>query len=318
VSYTKAQNLIMNGSFETYTAPLNCPLADFTPVNNWYGLGSVDYYSTLCSSGGALPNNSIGKTSPKEGFAVGGGYMYIVSTDVKEYFSQQLQQPLKKDFIYCMQYYVTRADHCDWATSNIDAWFSINPPQLSGGFYIDTIPQIKNYSGIITDTTNWVLIADTFIAKGGEQYVTIGNFNISRPSQNIYIGGSPPLYNNRAYYYIDSVSLYVCDSIKKANIDTIKPVITIEIPNVFTPNGDGINDTFNFSIVGASDVSFMIYNRWGNIIKNSTLSTNTHILWDGHTTSGEACSEGIYFYTLQYTDAKGDTHKKNGYVSLFR
>lgn len=92
----------------------------------------------------------------------------------------------------------------------------------------------------------------------------------------------------------------------------------IEIPNVFTPNGDGINDTFNFSIVGASDVNFTIYNRWGNLVQNSTLGTHTNVLWDGRTTSGEACNEGIYFYTLQYTDIKGDTQKKNGYVSLFR
>ncbi len=115
-----------------------------------------------------------------------------------------------------------------------------------------------------------------------------------------------------------------CKAVTKASITvTVKtdctPKVTIsEIPNVFTPNGDGINDTFNFSIVGASNVSFTIYNRWGNIVKNSTLATHTYISWDGRTTSGEACSEGIYFYTLQYTDAKGDTQKKNGYVSLFR
>jgi gliding motility-associated-like protein len=91
-----------------------------------------------------------------------------------------------------------------------------------------------------------------------------------------------------------------------------------EIPNVFTPNGDSINDTFNFSIVGASDVNFIIYNRWGNIIQNLTLATHTYISWDGRTTSGEACNEGVYFYTLQYTDEKGVPQKKNGYVSLFR
>jgi gliding motility-associated-like protein len=111
-----------------------------------------------------------------------------------------------------------------------------------------------------------------------------------------------------------------CSYISTAKINiTVKDCNpTIEIPNVFTPNGDGINDTFNFSIVGASDVSFMIYNRWGNIIKNSTLITNTYILWDGHTTSGEACSEGIYFYTLQYTDSKGDVVNKKGFITLMK
>ena len=318
MSYTKAQNLIMNGSFETYTAPLNCPLADFTPVNNWYGLGTVDYCTSLCSSGGTLPINLLGNTQPKNGVAIGGGYFFIALNNAKEYFAQHLQQPLKKDYIYCMQYYVTRAEHFDWAASNIDAWFSINPPQLSSGFYIDTIPQIKNYSGIITDTTNWVLIADTFIAKGGEQYVTIGNFNISTPSQTLFVGGSLPLVNNGAYYFIDSVSLFLCDSIKP-HADTTKPVVISEIPNVFTPNGDGINDTFNFSIVGASDVSFNMYNRWGNLIQSVTSRASvTNVLWDGRTTSGEACSEGIYFYTLSYKLTNGDVVNKKGFITLIR
>ena len=90
-----------------------------------------------------------------------------------------------------------------------------------------------------------------------------------------------------------------------------------EIPNIFTPNGDGINDTFNFSIVGASDVSFTIYNRWGNIIQNSTLASHTYISWDGHTTSGEACGEGVYFYTLSYK-ANGDVITRKGFITLMR
>ena len=42
------------------------------------------------------------------------------------------------------------------------------------------------------------------------------------------------------------------------------------------------------------------------------------MLWNGRTTSGIECSEGIYFYTLEYKDAKGDTQKKNGYITLLR
>ena len=92
------------------------------------------------------------------------------------------------------------------------------------------------------------------------------------------------------------------------------------IPNVFTPNADGINDVWEFSLgLGNTLTSLSVYNRWGNIIHQTTNNqSQTTILWDGRTTSGEACSEGVYFYALEYKDSKGDTQKKNGYVSLLR
>ena len=115
-----------------------------------------------------------------------------------------------------------------------------------------------------------------------------------------------------------------CKAITTASItitvktDCTPKVILSEIPNVFTPNGDGINDTFNFSIVGATNVSFNIYNRWGNLIQTTTLLQPTTILWDGHTTSGEVCSEGVYFYTLNYKLVSGDVITKKGFISLLK
>jgi gliding motility-associated-like protein len=100
-----------------------------------------------------------------------------------------------------------------------------------------------------------------------------------------------------------------------------EPIVIVEptIPNVFTPNGDNINDVWEFSLGKGNTLNVLnIFNRWGLLIKNAELKTNTYILWDGRTTSGEACSDGVYFYTLQYTDANGDVHKKNGYISLLR
>jgi gliding motility-associated-like protein len=99
--------------------------------------------------------------------------------------------------------------------------------------------------------------------------------------------------------------------------NSLLPIKTI--PNVFTPNGDGVNDVWEFSLgLGNTLKSLTIVNRWGTIIKTATLNTNNYVLWDGRSTSGEACSDGVYFYTLEYKDAKGDTQKKNGYISLFR
>jgi gliding motility-associated-like protein len=97
--------------------------------------------------------------------------------------------------------------------------------------------------------------------------------------------------------------------------DCVKDII---IPNVFTPNGDGVNDVFKIKLYNASLTNFSIYNRWGLLIKNDELNTHHNLEWDGRTTAGEECSAGVYFYTLQYTDANGNIQKKNGYITLIK
>ena len=98
----------------------------------------------------------------------------------------------------------------------------------------------------------------------------------------------------------------------------------LEVPNVFTPNGDGVNDVWQVNLgFGNTFKSCMVYNRWGieihsEVGSNSSPSGRLGGAWDGRTTSGIECSSGIYYYTLEYTDAKGDKQKKNGYISLLR
>ena len=93
------------------------------------------------------------------------------------------------------------------------------------------------------------------------------------------------------------------------------------VPNTFTPNDDGINDAWVFSVGSASTkVSCRVYNRWGNLIYQlpNTTPPHTTIHWDGRTNSGEKCNEGVYFYTIEYTNADGKEVREKGYVSLFR
>lgn len=101
-----------------------------------------------------------------------------------------------------------------------------------------------------------------------------------------------------------------------------EPVAVVEpiIPNVFTPNNDSINDVWRFSLgKGNTLKDITIFNRWGNLLyqKINNLSQTT-VLWDGRTTSGEETPSGVYFYVLQYMDANGAEHKKNGYITLIR
>jgi len=84
------------------------------------------------------------------------------------------------------------------------------------------------------------------------------------------------------------------------------------IPNVFTPNGDGMNDVLEFSgIDPGADYSIKIYNRWGQEVYQGT---DVAAYWNG---GGH--DAGTYFYELSYTDICSKEPKLiTGYVTLMR
>lgn len=90
------------------------------------------------------------------------------------------------------------------------------------------------------------------------------------------------------------------------------------MPTGFTPNGDGFNDYFapqnSFSDAQA-DFIFIIYNRWGQKIYESTNIGDPG--WDG-TASGEMCPEGVYVYLIRYVSTEGEIFEKKGTVTLLR
>ncbi len=88
------------------------------------------------------------------------------------------------------------------------------------------------------------------------------------------------------------------------------------VPNVFTPNADGWNDTFK--VVGAALDSFelSIFNRWGELIFHSTDPGKE---WDGNF-KGRAIPDGTYVYLLRYVDrcVDGGMIDRHGHVTLLR
>jgi gliding motility-associated-like protein len=74
------------------------------------------------------------------------------------------------------------------------------------------------------------------------------------------------------------------------------------IPNVFTPNGDGMNDELVFlGVDQTQDYSIRIFNRWGKTVFESTDAKNN---WDG-----KDSRDGTYFYELRYTDVCSEEEK---------
>jgi gliding motility-associated-like protein len=89
------------------------------------------------------------------------------------------------------------------------------------------------------------------------------------------------------------------------------------MPNVFTPNGDGINDTFGPIVVGPPDgFSMEIRNRWGQEVYTTQ---NVSDKWDGRA-NGAALPAGTYYWIVKYGERHEDgtvtPRKLTGNVTL--
>ena len=93
---------------------------------------------------------------------------------------------------------------------------------------------------------------------------------------------------------------------------------TYQIPNVFTPNGDGINDWFEVEANGLVGYDLKIYNRWGEVLFESERSMYG---WNGRSLSGTEVPSGTYFYTIEaqvYENEVLVSKTWTGHVTLLR
>jgi gliding motility-associated-like protein len=88
-----------------------------------------------------------------------------------------------------------------------------------------------------------------------------------------------------------------------------------EINNVFTPNGDGVNDEFIFGEHGMKNIDVQIFNRWGQLV-DSWNGENKG--WDGIGTDGSALPESVYFYVLIADGEDGHYYEEKGSITLLR
>ena len=92
-------------------------------------------------------------------------------------------------------------------------------------------------------------------------------------------------------------------------------VFNFQPTNVFTPNGDGINDLLVFCEGCDIKSHVAILNRWGNVVFESN---NIATPWNGNNISGQPVTDGTYFYTIDVEFQTGEKKQFNGYITLSR
>jgi gliding motility-associated-like protein len=101
--------------------------------------------------------------------------------------------------------------------------------------------------------------------------------------------------------YIDSLNVLVSTSF-------------INVPNVFTPNGDGKNDQFRVSYRSIADYKILLYSSWAGRVY---MSTDPAQGWDGRV-GGRLAPPGVYYYLITATGTDGKKFKLKGNVNLLR
>jgi gliding motility-associated-like protein len=190
----QAQNLVPNPSFENmdvYTGiiKLNC----VSGWRNYSGFANPDMRTPdLCflNNPGSFPPMSI---NPYD------GSQYVaIDCEVHnpEYLQVKLSSPMVAGATYCVSYFISAYEQQFNPFSYLGVYFS--PQPLIVNPYVDGLSS-QITSSVIVDPTVWQQVSDTYIAAGGEEFITIGGF------QN-----TMPLYT---YVYIDMVDVHRIDPV---------------------------------------------------------------------------------------------------------
>lgn len=143
-------------------------------------------------------------------------------------------------------------------------------------------------------------------------------------SQVVWNNGQtgPEVVVDTAGVYIASVA-FSCSTITATfDVDQVPctegadPVERVRffMPNAFTPNGDRVNDRYEFYMSGIKSFRFIVFDRWNNKVFESERVDH---FWDG-TKKDAPCPVGVYIWRLEATGYYGDSYSQMGWIELIR
>jgi gliding motility-associated-like protein len=177
---------------------------------------------------------------------------------------------------------------------------------------INPTPKVKSYAkpfyaSILDPRINFI---DSTILSHNTNY-NFGDGSISTQTNTTHSYQTSGEFN---YSLIVSTSLGCSDTAR--GIIYIDDIPNNYVPNIFTPNGDGINDRFFVKGKNITSSKMQIINRWGTTVWDSS---DALIGWNGINQNNNAiAADGVYFYIIEITLGNNRTYKFNGNVTLLK
>lgn len=253
------------------------------------------------------------------------GYKYIWSNDTT-----------KSSFLFT---------NTNTTTSVIKIKYTVTVTDNVGCSSVDSVnvfefPDISKLFTITPDSGFTPLTVNFKYTGGNNVLWTFGDKTTSKQPSVSHIYYYDISRDPHGYGYVKdtvTIKIGICPPETKEIIVKI-PVIN-NIPNVFTPNGDGRNDYFSIQGNGLRSAEVSIFNRWGAKIFSKTYDISTftydnttpagggdyknYIMWDGTNKNGNKVDDGVYFYVLKPVGMDGNsitpkTGKLSGSVTIMK
>ena len=231
------ENLVPNPSFEQVDGKIKeggkielaypWVSATIKPVDLYSANAKADEFS--------VPENAYGEEKAQDGSNyVGINFYGYRGRSPKSYLQTELNGELVAGKTYCVKFFVSFSDRSKYASNNIGAHLSTEAINSSDEGDLNFKPQIMKLRNTpVIKQFDWTPICGNYTAKGGEKYITIGNFfseentTTERVKQSREFTGAQKM---DGYYFLDNVSVFdmegqpasacVCEKIAGGSLET--------------------------------------------------------------------------------------------------
>lgn len=187
-------------------------------------------------------------------------------------------------------------------------------PDIVGNFALNVTPLFQNES-CLNKKDGFMSFVLNSVPIGASQILYVWTPANVCPTQNCAsIDSLTPGSYSVNIFALNSSSVAIDSVLFNYTITASTEPCQITIYNGFTPDGDGLNDTWIIENIDNFDNNTVsIFNRWGNKVWSTTNYNNTTNFWDGKNNSGAALTSGTYFYIIEIDNGTG---VKKGWVEL--
>lgn len=323
---------VLNGGFETYSTAPAAP-GEWYHAVQWGNAGSAqsdpDFFHEDGSGGGDLPETPVAVVHAFTGKGVMG---FTAATadgaNRREYLVGRFSVPLVVGERYRMHFALTNGAITPFSPAGNGvsglglavvqgepAQSQLEPLPLDPVFVMNQVFYDRE----------WVEFECTFTANAACDHFVFGIFaddvDITMESAE---GGNPQI----AYYFTDDFSIALAPEEAEEVHDVRGPAVESAqtaaepaaaewfVPNAFSPNADGENDSFEPVLNAADLVRFEVFSRWGESL--FVARDSEEMAWDGKDAKGRDVPQGAYIWKLKVRLESGEHREATGMITLIR